>query len=186
MSDLSSLTSGRVWKFGDSISSNQIAAGGRGPSQAGADRNALLKANCLKSVRPEFGEGVQPGDILVAGANFGNGSSSPGSIESLQACGLQALLADSVSRLMLRTCIARGLPAFTVPGIMTIVEDGDELQIDYAAGVARNKRSGEEISLPKFPPTVEQIYAAGGIQKVIGERLAREGVLPPPPVDAQP
>ena len=181
MSNLADLTAGRVWKFGDSVSTNQIGGGGRGAAQSGVDRLALLRSGCLRSVRPEFSEGVQDGDFLVAGTNFGNGSSSPGSVESLQACGLQALLADSLSRLMLRTCIAKGLPAFSAPGISSIVEDGDELEIDYVEGVARNKRSGAQIVLKRFPPTVEQIYAAGGIQKVIGERLIREGVLPPTP-----
>jgi 3-isopropylmalate/(R)-2-methylmalate dehydratase small subunit len=178
--DLSSLEPGRVWKFGDSISTNQIG-GGRGGAPPGSDRLAAMKANCLKAVRPEFSEQVQAGDILVAGANFGNGSSSPGAAESLQACGLQAIVADSISRLMMRTLIAKGLPAFAVPGVSEIVEDGEELAIDYTAGVARNPRTGRQVSLRRFPPTVEQIYAAGGIVPVIGRRLAAEGVLPPAP-----
>ena len=115
----------------------------------------------------------------MAGTNFGNGSSSPGAIESFQACGLQALLADSVSRLMVRNCIAKGLPVFAAPGISEIVQDGDQLEIDYTAGVARNLTSGGEVTLRRFPPTVEQIYDAGGIEPVIAKRLIEEGMPPP-------
>jgi dihydroxyacid dehydratase/phosphogluconate dehydratase len=68
---------------------------------------------------------------------------------------------------------------FSAPGITGIIEDGDEIEIDYTKGVARNLRSGKEVSLRRFPPTVEKIYASGGIQKVIAERLAAEGILPP-------
>jgi 3-isopropylmalate/(R)-2-methylmalate dehydratase small subunit len=175
MSSLNEFKPGRAWVFGDSIASNQIAGGSRGAP----NDPASLRASCLQSVRPEFGQGVQDGDILVAGANFGNGSSSPGGITALQACGLQAILAESVSRLMLRTCIARGLPAFNAPGITQIVEDGDEIEIDYAGGVVRSLKTGDTIALRRFPPSVERIYEAGGISQLIAERLAEEGVLPP-------
>jgi 3-isopropylmalate dehydratase small subunit len=179
MAKLSELGTGRAWKFGDSIASNQISGAPRGVSDP-----AVLRETCLKSVRPEFGQQVQEGDILVAGTNFGNGSSSPGGITALQSCGLQAIVADSVSRLMMRTCIARGLPAFAAPGVTGIVEDGDSVQIDYAAGVVRNPKSGAEVSFRRFPPTVERIYTLGGLSAVIAERLAAEGVLPPPAVEA--
>jgi 3-isopropylmalate/(R)-2-methylmalate dehydratase small subunit len=181
MSKLSELKPGKVWKFGDSISTNQIG-GGRGGAAPGTDRLVAMKANCLRAVRPEFSDNVQEGDILVAGTNFGNGSSSPGAVESFQAIGLEAVVADSISRLMLRTCIAKGVPAFAAPGVTSIVEDGDELAVDYEKGVVRNTKSGAEVPIKRYPPTVEQIYNAGGIYQVIGERLAREGVLPPAPV----
>jgi 3-isopropylmalate/(R)-2-methylmalate dehydratase small subunit len=176
---------GRVWKFGDSISTNQIGGGGRGArGMSPEERRAQMKANCLRAARPEFPEHVKDGDILVAGSNFGNGSSSPGAVEALLACGLQALVAESISRLLLRTCVAKALPAFAAPGVTGIVEDGDDLRIDYAAGVITNPKTGGQVSFKKLPPTVEQIYEAGGIEKVIGQRLAAEGVVPPAPAGA--
>lgn len=185
MSKLSTPITGKVWKFGDSISTNQIGGGGRGMrNMSDEERRAALKANCLRAARPEFSENVNDGDILVAGSNFGNGSSSPGSVEALLACGLGALVADSISRLLLRTCVAKGLPAFNAPGVSEIIEDGEELKVDYEAGVVVNPKSGKQVSLKKLPPTVEQIYEAGGIQQVIGKRLAEEGVFPPTPAAA--
>jgi 3-isopropylmalate/(R)-2-methylmalate dehydratase small subunit len=179
MSKLGSPIIGQVWLFGDSISTNQIGGGGRGQrGMAAAERLAMLKANCLTSVRPEFSQEVHEGDILVAGTNFGNGSSSPGAVEALIACGIGALVADSISRLLMRTCIAKGLPAFAVPGISEIVIDGGELVVDYQNSVARNPSTGATVSLRRFPPTVEQIYEAGGIQDVIARRLEAEGIRP--------
>jgi len=188
MSSLSEPMQGKVWKFGDSISTNQIGGGGgRGARNLSPEeRQAAMKANCLRAARPEFSEGVQDGDILVAGTNFGNGSSSPGAVEALIACGLQVLVAESISRLILRTCVAKGLPAFAAPGVTEIVEDGEQLRVDYNAGVISNPKSGKQVSFKKLPPTVEQIYEAGGIQQVIGRRLAAEGVFPPAAVAATP
>jgi 3-isopropylmalate/(R)-2-methylmalate dehydratase small subunit len=188
MSSLSEPMQGKVWKFGDSISTNQIGGGGGRAMRnlSPEERRAALKANCLRAARPEFPDNVQDGDILVAGTNFGNGSSSPGAVEALQACGLQALIADSISRLLLRTCVAKALPAFAAPGVTAIVEDGEELRIDYAAGLISNPKTGKQVTFKKLPPTVEQIYEAGGIQQVIGKRLAAEGVVPPAAVGAAP
>ena len=187
MSKLSEPMQGRVWKFGDSISTNQIGGGGGRAmrNMPPEERRAAMKANCLRAARPEFSDNVKDGDILVAGSNFGNGSSSPGAVEALQACGLQALVAESISRLLLRTCVAKGLPAFNSPGITDIIEDGEELLVDYEAGLISNPKSGKQVTLKRLPPTVEQIYEAGGIQQVIGKRLAAEGVLPPTPVAAE-
>jgi 3-isopropylmalate/(R)-2-methylmalate dehydratase small subunit len=142
------------------------------------ERLAMLKSNCLTSVRPEFSQEVREGDVLVAGTNFGNGSSSPGAVEALIACGLGALVAESISRLLMRTCIAKGLPAFAAPGISEAVKDGGQIVIDYHAGTVSNPETGAKVTIRKFPPTVEQIYEAGGIQQVIARRLEAEGIRP--------
>lgn len=176
MPDLAKSIRGRVWKLGDSIDTNQLAGGGIRISD---DPMVNLKANCLRTLRPDFPEQVQPGDIIVAGANFGCGSSRPTGVVALKACGVQAVVAESIARLYFRNGVAQGLLTFPAPGITSIVEDGDEIEIDYGKGVARNLRSGKEVSLRRFPPTVENIYASGGIQKVIAERLAAEGIAPP-------
>jgi len=173
--DLANALRGRVWKFGDSIDTNQLAGGGIRVSD---DPIVNLKANCLRTLRPDFPEQVQPGDIIVAGANFGCGSSRPTGVVALKACGIQAVVAESIARLYFRNGVAQGLLTFPAPGITGIVEDGDEIEIDYERGVARNVQSGKEVSLRRFPPTVENIYASGGIQKVIADRLAAEGFVP--------
>lgn len=176
MPKLANRIRGRVWKLGDSVDTGQLAGGGVRVSD---DPKENLKANCLTTLRPEFHEQVQPGDIIVAGGNFGCGSSRAMGIWALQACGIAAVLAESVSRLCMRNSVAQGLLAFNVPGITGLVEDGDQLEVDYEAGVARNVSTGKELSLRRFTPTVEHIYEAGGIHQVIADRLAAEGITPP-------
>jgi len=166
---------GRVWKLGDSIDTGQLAGGGVRVSD---DPMANLKANCLRTARPEFNEQVQPGDVIVAGTNFGLGSSRSVGVVALQACGIAAVVAESVSRLYRRNGVAQGLPTFAVKGITEIFEDGDQIEIDYPAGKVRNLTSGRDMDLPKYPDAVEQIYESGGIYFTIAKRLDAEGVVP--------
>ena len=173
MPDIHKVIRGRVWKFGDSVDTSQLARGG---SQIAANEN--MKENCLRALRPEFSREVQPGDFLVAGKNFGCGSSRQTAVQALQACGIQAVLAESVARIYRRNSIALALPTFVVPGIMDLVEDGGQLEIDYAGGAVRNLTSGGELPLARFPRSVEQIYELGGISRVIVEKLAQRGIVP--------
>lgn len=176
MTGIDSVLTGRAWTFGDSVDTNQLAGGGI----RGATGEETLRVNCLRNLRPEFTEGVSPGDILVAGSNFGCGSSRQSAVEALQICGISAVLAESVARIHRRNSIALALPTFVVPGIAAFVSDGDTLEIDHCAGVVRNLTVGGELVLPKLPDSVLAIYRAGGLGAVIRTRLAAEGIIPTP------
>src|SRR6185503_2228430 len=115
---------------------------------------------------------VRAGDILVAGRNFGCGSSRPGLV--LREVGIAAIVAESVARLFLRNSIARAIPIFMAPGIAGIVQDGETLEIDYPGGVVRNPATGACVALRRFPPLIEQIFAAGGLPEFVRERYLRE------------
>jgi 3-isopropylmalate/(R)-2-methylmalate dehydratase small subunit len=169
---------GRVWKFGDSVDTNQLAGGGVRVSD---NQNDNLKANCLRGLRPEFNEQVQPGDILIAGTNFGCGSSRQTAVLALQVCGVAAVMAESVARIHMRNSIAAALPTLVTPGVSDFADDGDLVEIDYAGGLARNITQEREIELRRFPQTVERIYELGGISNVILQRLAAQGIRPPQP-----
>jgi 3-isopropylmalate dehydratase small subunit len=174
MSSVDEPISGRAWKFGDSVDTNQLAGGGL----AGATREETLRINCLRGLRPEFTEGVGPGDILVAGHNFGCGSSRQSAVEALRVCGIAAVVAESVARIHRRNSIALALPTFVVPGIAGFVADGDAIEIDHGAGVVRNQRTGGELVLPRLPDSVLAIYRAGGLTAVIKARLTEAGIIP--------
>jgi 3-isopropylmalate/(R)-2-methylmalate dehydratase small subunit len=176
VADLQRPMRGRVWKFGDSIDTGQLAGDGVKVSD---DPKENLKANCLRSTRPEFNEQVQPGDIMVAGTNFGLGSSRSIGVEAVMACGIASVVVETVSRLYRRNSVAQGLPLFGVTGITQLVEDGDEIEVDYPAGKVRNITRGGELDLPKYPSVVEQIYESGGIYYTIAKRLDAEGIVPP-------
>lgn len=164
--DLSRAIRGRVWKFGDSIETDAINPYYRYPTMD------ELKRHTMEAYRPEFPREVKAGDILVAGRNFGCGSSRPGLV--LREVGIAAILAESVARLFLRNSIARAIPIFMAPGVSGIARDGETLEIDYPAGIVRNIATDASVELRKFPPLIEQIFAAGGLPEFAYERYLRE------------
>jgi 3-isopropylmalate dehydratase small subunit len=164
--DLNRVVRGRAWLFGDSIETDAINPYYRYPTMD------ELKQHTMEAYRPEFAKEVKPGDILVAGRNFGCGSSRPGLV--LREVGIVAIVAESVARLFFRNSIARAIPILIAPGVTSIVHDGEALEIDYPAGVIRNPASGKEVGLRKYPPLIEQIFAAGGLPEFAYQRYMRE------------
>ena len=160
---------GRVWKFGDSIETDAINPYYRFPTME------ELKQHTMEVYRPEFPQQVKPGDIMVAGRNFGCGSSRPGLV--LREVGVAAIIAESVSRLFLRNSISRGIPIFVAPGVTAIVQDGETLEVDYPKGVVVNAKSGASVPLRKYPPAIEQIFECGGLPEFAYERYLRETAL---------
>jgi 3-isopropylmalate/(R)-2-methylmalate dehydratase small subunit len=177
VSSLQQVYRGRVWKFGDSVDTSSMAPGGL----AGPTMRQVMRDHCLRGIRPDFNADVKPGDIIVAGQNFGYGSSRQSAVEALQECGVAAVLAESVARIHRRNSIALGLPTFTVPGITALVGDGDEIAIDYP-GLQVLGADGQRLAaLPGFPQSVEQVYAAGGLSSVLRQRLGELGFPAPEP-----
>lgn len=164
--DLNRIVQGRVWKFGDSVESDAINPYYKYPTMA------ELKQHTMEAYRPEFPLEVKPGDVIVAGRNFGCGSSRPGLV--LREVGIASILVESVSRLFLRNNIARGIPIFMAPGIGALVEDGDIIKVDYQSAAATNTRTGKSVAIRKFPPLIEQIFAAGGLPEVARTRYLAE------------
>jgi 3-isopropylmalate dehydratase small subunit len=165
-SDLNRVIRGRVWKFGDSIDTDAINPYYQYPTIE------ELRQHTMESYCPEFAKEVKPGDIIVAGRNFGCGSHRPGSV--LRLVGIAAIVAESVARLFLRNTIALPLPIFPVRGICAIVEDGETLEIDYPHNLIRNPASGRSLALRKYPPMVERIFEYGGLPKLAYERYLAE------------
>ena len=161
--------SGRVWKFGDSIETDAINPYYRYPTMD------ELKLHTMEVYRPEFPSEVKPGDIMVAGRNFGCGSSRPGLV--LREVGIAAIIAESVSRLFLRNSISRAIPIFVTPGVTGIVDDGETLEVDYPQGIVRNAKSGKSVELRRYPAGIEQIFECGGLPQFAYERYQREAAL---------
>jgi 3-isopropylmalate/(R)-2-methylmalate dehydratase small subunit len=164
--DMNRPIEGRVWKFGDSIETDAINPYYHYPTME------EMKLHTMEAYRPEFAKEVKAGDILVAGHNFGCGSSRPGLV--LREVGIAAIVVESVSRLFLRNSIARAIPIFLAPGITEAVEDAQTLRIDYPAGKIVNVDTGKEITMRRFPPLIEEIFRAGGLPEYAYERYMRE------------
>ena len=164
--DINRAIRGRVWKFGDSIDTDCI-----NPYYKYPDFEELKK-HTMESARPEFASQVKPGDIVVAGRNFGCGSSRHGKV--LYQVGVAAVVAESFSTLFLRNGISGGDMVLAVPGITGLVEDGETLEIDYPNGVVRNVASGKTLPVRKYPPILENLIQAGGMWPYAIARLKAE------------
>jgi len=149
---------GRVWKFGDNIDTDQIALTvyGRLPMDE-------MKLHVLERIRPEFGKGAKHGDIIVAGANFGCGSSRETATVAIKALGIGAVIAESFARIFFRNAIAIGLPAITCPGIITSFEDGDQLKLDIDKAEITNLKNERVLRAEALPAEMLEVLEKGGI-----------------------
>ncbi len=163
--DLNRVIQGRVWKFGDSVDTDSI-----NPYLYPAMED--LKKHTLESFRPEFPKEVKPGDIIVAGRNFGCGSHRPGLV--LKEIGIAAIIVESASRLFLRNSIALPMPIFIAPDIGKIVKDAEILEVDYRNTRVRNVTTSVTTALRKYPPTIEAIFESGGMPAFARKRYLAE------------
>ncbi|MFC0434030.1 3-isopropylmalate dehydratase [Kutzneria buriramensis] len=159
---------GRVWVVGDSVTTDAMYPGY-------AMKLPLPEAarHVFYDLRPGWTDEVREGDVVVAGRNFGLGSSRPVASLFLE-LGVRALLADEFNSLFLRNCINFGLPALTVPGVRGIFADGDTARVDFVEGWCENVTTRAKIQAEPLPDFVRDILAAGGLLP----KLAREGYVP--------
>jgi len=167
---------GRVWKFGDNVDTDIITpADTTSFGMADAQEWKMVAENSFRAVRREFHKSVRPGDILVAGRNFGLGSHREQANIVLRHLGFAAVVAESVARIYFRNSIATGMPIFAVPGIVRLVEEGDEMEIDMERWKVRNRTSGRELPIQPYSPIVQNILEGGGILQVLRQRILAEG-----------
>lgn len=162
---------GKVWKFDvDDINTDQIHLSMY--SHLPIDEQ---KMHCLETIDPSFAPNVQPGDIVVAGKNFGCGSARHAEADLL-ALGVGAVVAESFDRKFFRNAIGSGLLVLSCPGILDIVNAQDELDIDSAAGEVRNLTTGASIECPPLPQFYADMVKMGGVKPYLKVRVAAEAV----------
>ncbi len=149
---------GRAFKFGNSISTDQII-----PGRFSHLRSNLpeLAKHVLEDANPTFISRVKPGDFIVAGSNFGLGSSREHAPLVIKMAGISAILAKSVARIFYRNSINQGLPILICD--TTAVSDGDELEIDLNAGSIKDVTNGRELLFAKIPDFMLRILNEGGL-----------------------
>lgn len=167
--NLQSVT-GKAWVFGDNINTDVMAPGlyFKAPM-------ADMAKHCLEAVDPEFASSVQPGDIIVAGDNFGIGSAREQAAMAFQHLGVGAILARSFGRIFYRNALNFGIPTLVFPQAGEI-SAGDQLHIDPAAGRINNVSTGRNYEASALPPHLLRMVAAGGLMPYLKQRLAEEGV----------
>ena len=158
---------GRVWLFGDSINTDLMY-----PGFVTTLPEAERPKYCMGANRPGWSEQVREGDILVAGRNFGCGSSRPAA-KSLKSLGVSCLLAESINGLFLRNAINFALPALSLEGVSRMFEEGDVAEVDVEGGRVKNLRTGETKIATPLPRALIRIIESGGLLPL----LIKEGYL---------
>jgi 3-isopropylmalate/(R)-2-methylmalate dehydratase small subunit len=160
---------GRIWMLGDNVNTDVIIPGRYNVT---TDR-AQLARYCLCEVLPEFSQQVQAGDVVMAGHNFGCGSSREHAPAAIQASGVQAVIARSFARIFYRNAVNIGLPVLVCEEAVLASADGQRLEVDLARGVIRNLTTEQTFQAEPLDPFVARIVAAGGII----EYIRQEGTL---------
>jgi len=156
----------KVWKYGDDINTDMLFPGKYTYTCSKADE---VKPHLLEDLDPTFAPNVQAGDLILAGKNFGCGSSREQPALGLAAVGVQAIVGKSFSRIFYRAAINQGLLLVECPEAVDAYRDGDEVRLDPPAG--RIRVGGEEFSFPKLPPEILAIREAGGLLAYTRARL---------------
>jgi len=155
---------GRVWKFGNDINTDLIS-----PGKYLAATIDVIKEHALEAVNPRFAKEVQKGDILVAGKNFGCGSSRESAPQALKALGIEAVVAESFARIFFRNAVAIGLPVLACPSVSQSFAEGETLELDLEKAQIRNM--GRNISLQgnPLPQEMLEVLKKGGITSLLKE-----------------
>jgi len=148
----------RAWKFGDDINTDVITPG---RYTVTLDKSRLGEIAFIE-YRPEFVKEIKQGDIVVAGRNFGCGSSREHSPVALKAAGVGAVVAKSFARIFFRNSITIGLPIL-ICADTDMIDDGDELELDVRTGLIRDVTKGKEIQAEPLPDFVMKIVLQGGL-----------------------
>ncbi len=154
-----SATTHRIWKYGDNINTDVIFPGKYTYTISNDARE--LARHALEDLDPEFAASVRPGDVIVAGRNWGNGSSREQAVTSLLHAGVRAVIASSFARIYYRNAINNGLLVIPCEGIAPLVKTGDDLEIDMEKAMLRWRDL--EFTFPPLPQDVKKILNAGGI-----------------------
>lgn len=147
----------RTWKFGDHINTDLILPGHVMLMPFDEQPKYVFSAN-----RPGWVDLVDPGDILVAGRNFGTGSGRPGS-RSLREVGITCLVAESINGLFFRNCVNYGLYAMECPGVTEAFSEGDIAEVDFENFTVTNATRGVTLEGKRFPDVLLATIRAGGI-----------------------
>ncbi|MBM3249874.1 MAG: 3-isopropylmalate dehydratase small subunit [Candidatus Omnitrophica bacterium] len=159
---------GRVHKLGDDCNTDDIIAA---KYLVSTDARELGR-HCLESIRPDFAGKVSPGDIIVAGENFGCGSSREHAPLAIKGCGISAVVAKSFAAIFFRNAINIGLP-FLECGQIERIEEADTLEIDLSEGLIKNLTKNETYKTEAFPGFLQEIVEKGGLMNYMKERSRR-------------
>lgn len=154
---------GTVFKYGDNVDTDVII-----PARyLNTSDPKELARHCMEDIDRDFVSRVQPGDIIVAGKNFGCGSSREHAPLAIKAAGVSVVIAATFARIFYRNAINIGLPILECPEAVERIEAGDELAVDFTSGVITNLTRNESYQGQPFPKFMQDLIAAGGLLSYI-------------------
>lgn len=150
---------GRVHKVGDNVNTDLIIPA----TYLVTNDPAELGSHLMEGLDPGFASRVKPGDIIVAGANFGSGSSREHAPVAIKGAGVSCVIAASFARIFFRNAVNVGLPLLESPEASEAVGEGDELRVDLASGKIEDLAAGRSFEVPEYPEFMREIMDSGGL-----------------------
>ncbi|MBE0701975.1 MAG: 3-isopropylmalate dehydratase [Afipia sp.] len=154
----------RVWVYGDNVNTDVIFPGKYTYTLKGQDE---IAAHALEDLDPAFADRVQPGDVIVAGLNWGCGSSREQAVTAVKWSGVPTIIAASFGGLYFRNCINQGVRPIVLPGVAKLLRSGDAIEIDGDVIIA----AGQRFTAPKLSPSVQAILDTGGLLPMLQRRF---------------
>lgn len=159
---------GKVWKYGANVDTDAIV-----PARyLDVSTREELALHCMQGIDPEFAQGVQPGDIIVATANFGCGSSREHAPLAIKGAGVSCVIGTTFARIFYRNAINIGLPILECPAAEEI-EGGQTLEVELETGKIRNLDTGQTFQAEPYPEFIIGIIRAGGLIEYTRKELGR-------------
>ena len=160
---------GTVFKYGDNVDTDVII-----PARyLNSSDPAELAAHCMEDIDKDFPQKNKPGDIMVAGLNFGCGSSREHAPIAIKAAGVSCVIAKNFARIFYRNAINIGMPILECPAASEGIGDGDEVSVDFDTGVITNVTKNETYQAEPFPPFIREMIAKGGLMASLRAKEAR-------------
>ena len=158
---------GKVHKYGDNVDTDVII-----PARyLNTSSHAELAAHCMEDIDADFVKNVKEGEIMVAGKNFGCGSSREHAPIAIKASGISCVIASTFARIFYRNALNIGLAILECDEAATDINDGDEVKVDFDTGVITNVTTGKTYQAQPFPPFIQNIITSGGLLNSIKDRL---------------
>ncbi len=149
---------GTAHTFGDNVNTDYIT-----PTDYFSEPIEEIATHVFEPIAPEFYDRFEPGDILVAGENFGSGSSRETAPRALQVAGVSVILAESFARIFYRNGVAIGLPVVICPGVTDAISQGDRVVVDLDSQTVRNETTGTVLDTESMPEAIQSLYEVGGL-----------------------
>ena len=158
---------GKCWKFGNNINTDEII-----PARyLNTTDTKELASHCMEDADPDFMKKAKPNDVIVAGENFGCGSSREHAPIAIKAAGMSCVVAKSFARIFFRNAINIGLPIFECPEAVEQIKEGDEIEVNLATGEILNNTLKKRFKLEPFPQEMQEIIKSGGLMNFVKRKM---------------